>query len=98
MTETNKKLMGNHVLASAMSKLRNVMIPSLFTVRTHKTQTEDWMHKSRKFMEKFRPETTYCAQSQCLSLQRQQQGKKNLGTHFIDHGHQDRCYAVADNR
>jgi hypothetical protein len=63
MTETNKKLMGNHVLASAMSNLRNEMIPSLFTVRTHKTQTEDWMHKSRKFMEKFRPETTYCAQS-----------------------------------
>lgn len=61
MTVTNKKLIGNHALASATSKLRNDINRSFFTVKTHKTQTVDWMHKSRKFMEKLRPETTYCA-------------------------------------
>ncbi len=60
MTVTNKKLIGNHVLASAASKFRNDIIRSVFTVETHKTQTVDWMAKSRKFMEKLRPETTYC--------------------------------------
>jgi hypothetical protein len=61
MTVTKRKLIGNHALASATSKLRNEIIRSFFTDKTQKTQTEDWMHKSRKFMEKLRPETTYCA-------------------------------------
>lgn len=26
---------------------------------TQQTQTVDWMHKSKKFMEKLRPDTTY---------------------------------------
>ncbi len=60
MTVTNKKLIGNHVLASAASKFRNDIIRSFFTEKTHKTQTVDWMARSRKFMEKLRPETTYC--------------------------------------
>jgi hypothetical protein len=60
MTVTNRKLIGNHALASATSKFRNEIIRSFFTVKTHRTQTLDWMHKSRKFMEKLRPETTYC--------------------------------------
>jgi len=58
MTVTNKKLIGDHVLASARSKFRNEMMPSFFTTETHKTQTVDWIHKSRKFIEKLRPETT----------------------------------------
>jgi DNA-binding IclR family transcriptional regulator len=61
MTATSKQLIGNHALASAVSKLRNEMIPIFFTVETHKTQTSDCMHNSRKFMEKLRPETMYCA-------------------------------------
>jgi len=60
MTVTNKKLIGNHDLASAVSKFRNDIIRSFFTNKTHMTQTVDWMAKSRKFMEKLRPETTYC--------------------------------------
>lgn len=60
MTVTNKKLIGNHDLASATSKFRNDIIRSFFTDKTHMTQTLDWMAKSRKFMEKPRPETTYC--------------------------------------
>jgi hypothetical protein len=60
MTVTNKKLIGNHALASATSKVRNDIIRSFFTTKTHDTQTVDWMHKSKKFMEKLRPETTYC--------------------------------------
>lgn len=60
MTVTSKKLIGNHALASAMSKFRNDIIRSFFTDKTHTTQTDDWMAKSRKFMEKSRPETTYC--------------------------------------
>ncbi len=59
MTVTNKKLIGNHALASAASKFRNDIIRSFFTDETHMTQTVDWMAKSRKFMEKLRPETTY---------------------------------------
>jgi len=61
MTVTNKKLIGNHILASATSKFRNDIIRRFFTARTHETQTVDCMHKSKKFMEKLRPETTYCA-------------------------------------
>jgi hypothetical protein len=79
MTATNKKLMGNHALASAMSKLRNEMIPSFFIVKTHKTQTNDWMHKSRKFMEKLRPETTNCA-SLGVSLRR---SSEKIETHTL---------------
>ena len=30
---------------------------------TQKTQTVDWMHKSKKFMEKLRPDTTYYGNS-----------------------------------
>lgn len=52
--------MGNHAFASCTSKARMEMIPSFLTVRTHATQTEDCMHSSRKFMEKLRPDTTYC--------------------------------------
>lgn len=81
MTLTNKKLIGNHALASATSNGRNVMIPSFFTTVTQKTQTVDWMHKSKKFMEKLRPDTTYY---QALSAHRyEDQG----GTHFVDHCH-----------
>lgn len=64
MTLTNRKLIGNHALASAKSKLRNVMIPSFFTTMTQKTQTVDWIHKSKKFMEKLRPDTTYYPDTQ----------------------------------
>lgn len=66
MTVTNKKLIGNHALASAASKLRNDIIRSFFTDKTHTTQTVDWMAKSRKFMEKLRPETTYCGAGSVL--------------------------------
>jgi hypothetical protein len=34
------------------------MIPSFFTTVTQRAQTDDWMHKSKKFMEKLRPDTT----------------------------------------
>jgi hypothetical protein len=96
MTLTNKKLIGNHALASAMSKLRKDMIPSFFTTETHKTQTVDWMHRSRKFIEKSRPETTYCAGPQHPSnavakTKTQKKQKKLESTHFVDHGHQNRC-------
>jgi hypothetical protein len=86
MTVTNKKLIGNHALASDVPKLRNEMIPRFFTTKTHMTQTVDWMHKRRKFMEKLRPETTYCAglSISILAPPRQQRGikkrkEKNLG-------------------
>ena len=64
MTVTNRKLIGNHALASARSKLRKEMTLNFFTTETHKTQTEDWIHRSKKFMEKLRPETTYCRRPQ----------------------------------
>jgi len=60
MTVTNKKLIGNHALASAASKFRNDIIRSFFTDKTHMTQTLDWMVRVGSFMEKLRPETTYC--------------------------------------
>ena len=92
MTVTKRKLIGNHAFASATSKLRNEIIRSFFTARTHKTQTEDWMHRSRKFMEKLRPETTYCAAASA-SFITVAEGiavlQEIFGTHFVDHGHQN---------
>ena len=57
MTLTSKKLIGNHALASFMSKLRKEMMPSLLETETQRTQTSDWMVRRRKFMEKSLPET-----------------------------------------
>lgn len=93
MTVTNKKLIGNHALASAASKLRNDIIRSFFTEKTHMTQTDDWMAKSRKFMEKLRPETTYCGAGSVLH-----RSSSGIDTHFVDHGHHDRCQAITGNR
>jgi hypothetical protein len=99
MTVTNKKLIGNHALASATSKFRNDIIRSFFTDKTQKTQTEDWMHKSKKFMSKLRPETTYCtAVSASFIAVAGDPTRENFGTHFVDYGHKDRRQAVAGNR
>src|SRR5882762_7550651 len=68
MTLTRRKLIGNHILASCMSKLRNEITPIFFTTMTHATQTEDWMHKRKKFMEKLRPETTNCEATEGSSV------------------------------
>lgn len=58
ITVTSKKLIGNQALASCRSNALNEMIPSFFTVATQATHTDDWMHSSRKFMEKPLPDTT----------------------------------------
>lgn len=60
MTPTSMTLIGHHTFASFMSKSRNEIIPSLFTVNTHATQTDDCMHSRRKFMLKWVPDTTNC--------------------------------------
>jgi len=50
--------MGNHVFASSELKSRKEIIPNLFTTSTHREQTALCMHSSKKFMEKFAPDTT----------------------------------------
>lgn len=58
MTSTSKKLIGNHFFASTISKSRKDIRPAFLEIHTQVTQTEDWMKRSRKFMEKSRPDTT----------------------------------------
>ena len=58
MTLTSNKLIGNHFFASCMSNSLKVMMPAFFTNKTQATQTVDWIVKSKKFIEKSRPETT----------------------------------------
>lgn len=58
ITLTRRKLIGNHVLASFLSKSRNDIIPIFFTVATQPMHTVDCMHRSRKFIVKCAPETT----------------------------------------
>jgi hypothetical protein len=41
-----------------MSKALKEMTPALLTPVTQATQTTDWIASSRKFMEKFAPDTT----------------------------------------
>lgn len=60
ITLTSKTLIGNHFFASPQSKGRNEITPAVFTAITHPTHTRDWIVRSRKFMEKLAPETTYC--------------------------------------
>jgi hypothetical protein len=98
MTVTNKKLMGNHALASAKSKFRNDIIRSFFTDKTHMTQTVDWMAKRRKFMEKFLPETTYCGAVSACYIVVAATRQENFETHFVDHGHHYGCQAITANR
>lgn len=62
ITLTRRKLIGNHFFASCISNSRNEMIPAFFTDNTQRTQTVDWIVKSRKFMEKSFPDTTNCKQ------------------------------------
>jgi hypothetical protein len=58
MTRTSMKLIGNHILASCELKSRNEMMPILFTENTQSEHTPLWMQSSRKFIEKFAPDTT----------------------------------------
>ena len=58
ITLTSSKLIGDHFFASSMSKSRNEIIPAFFTTITHATQTVDWIVRSKKFIEKSRPDTT----------------------------------------
>ena len=58
MTLTSKKLIGNQALASFQRNELNEIIPSLFTMATQTTQTNDCMHSSRKFIENCAPDTT----------------------------------------
>ena len=60
MTLTRRKLIGNHALASFTANSLNEIIPSDLTSATHETQTRDCMHSRRKFMLKYRPDTTNC--------------------------------------
>ncbi len=58
ITLTRRKLIGNHVLASFLSKSRKDMIPIFFTAVTQPMHTVDCMHNSKKFIVKCAPETT----------------------------------------
>jgi len=53
--------MGNQALASLVSKFLNDTRPSFFAKTTQLTQTVDWIHSKRKFIEKLTPDTTYCS-------------------------------------
>lgn len=58
ITVTRRKLIGNQAFASLLSKSRNEMMPIFFTENTQATQTDDCMHRSKKFMLKSTPDTT----------------------------------------
>ena len=59
ITQTRRKLMGNHAFASFMSKSRKEMSPAVLQPYTTAEHTLLWMQSSRKVMEKCVPETTY---------------------------------------
>lgn len=58
MTTTSKKEIGNHRLASFLSRSRYLINLSDLDNATQPTHTTDWIVRRRKFIEKWRPETT----------------------------------------
>ena len=70
----------------------HVIRPILLTNHTARTQTEDWIARSRNVIVKLRPDTTYWS-NRDQYMQQDDEGADDAA-HFVDYCHHDTCGAI----